>query len=220
MCRYITEVFSDGRWSEQAREDRLQLTKCDGQVWLAVNNLTVDPKCRAKYRYDDHRKGIMERLKRFFNDVLFDQLPVLKDLQRVLDEIMLNAVPASHEITQGRLILEQVPEIRNALLRQSDTEWKAMAKKQLESFFADSPETRRAAADRMEGMSKMFEFMAELDENKRAAETVKKPDPPPPDGVVRVDFSRQADDGQGCSLPGGIRLLTWTWLSSILAVIN
>ena len=101
-------MFADGRWSEQAREDRLQLTKCDGQVWLAVNNLTVDPKCRAKYRYDDHRKGVMERLKRHFNDVLFDQLPVLKDLQRVLDEISLSVAPASHEVTQGRLILEQV----------------------------------------------------------------------------------------------------------------
>ena len=122
--------------------------------------------------------------------------PWLEDLQRVLDEIMLSVAPASHEVTQGRLILEQVPEIRNALLRKSDAEWKDIAKKQLSTYFADSPEARRAAAERMEGMSKMFEFMCELDENKRAAEAVKKPDPPPPDGVVRVDFSRQAEDGQ------------------------
>ena len=193
----VTEIFADGRWTEQAREDRLQLTKCDGQVWLALNNLTVDAKCRAKYRYDDHRKGIMERLKRFFNDVLFDQLPVLKDLQRVLDEILLSVAPAAHEVTQGRLILEQVPEIRNALLgRRTDADWKEMARKHLSTYFADTPEARRAAAERVEGMSKMFEFMCELDENKRAAEAVKKPDPPPPDGVVRVDFSRQADDGK------------------------
>ena len=192
----ITEVFSDGHWTEQAREDRLQLTKCDGQVWLALNNLTVDAKCRAKYRYDDHRKGVMERLKRFFNDVLFDQLPVLKDLRTVLDEIMLSVAPASHEVTQGRLILEQVPEMRNALLKKSDAEWKGIAKEHLSTYFADSPEARKAAMARMEGMSKMFEFMCEMDENQRAAQAVKKPDPPPPEGVVRVDFSRQADDGQ------------------------
>lgn len=144
----ITEVFADGRWTEQAREDRLQLTKCDGQVWLAVNNLTVDAKCRAKYRYDDHRKGVMERLKRFFNDVLFDQLPVLKDLQRVLDEIALSVTPASHEVTQGRLILEQVPEIRNALLKKSDAEWRAVAKQQLSTYFADSPEVGSAFGER------------------------------------------------------------------------
>lgn len=147
----ITEVFADGRWTEQAREDRLQLTKCDGQVWLAVNNLTVDAKCRAKYRYDDHRKGVMERLKRFFNDVLFDQLPVLKDLQRVLDEIALSVAPASHEVTQGRLILEQVPEMRNALLKKSDAEWRAVAKQQLSTYFADSPEVGSGFGERDTG---------------------------------------------------------------------
>ena len=120
--RPIVEVFSDGRWTEQPREDRLQLTKCDGQTWLALNNLTVDAKCRAPRAggYDDHRKGTMERVKRHFNEVLFDQLPVLRDLQRVLDEILLMVAPPSHEVTQGRLILEVVPETRDAILKKSD----------------------------------------------------------------------------------------------------
>jgi hypothetical protein len=90
----------------------------------------------------------------------------------------------------------QVPEIRNALLKRSGPEWTAMAKEQLATFFADSPEARHAARERMEGMSRMFEFMCEMDETKRASETVRRPEPPPPDGVVRVDFSRQAEDGQ------------------------
>jgi hypothetical protein len=45
--RPYTEVFADGRWTEQAREDRLQLTKCDGQVSLEVeasNPSTLNPK--------------------------------------------------------------------------------------------------------------------------------------------------------------------------------
>ena len=82
----MSEAFQDGRWSVVPREDRMQLTKCDGQAWLALTNLVCDPKCRARYRYDDARKRSMERLKRHFNDVLFDQLPVLQDLQRALDD--------------------------------------------------------------------------------------------------------------------------------------
>ena len=39
--------------------------------------------------------------------VLFDQLPVLKDTQRAVDEIMLGAAPSAGDIKQGRLILEQ-----------------------------------------------------------------------------------------------------------------
>ena len=186
--RPIVEVFSDGRWTEQPREDRLQLTKCDGQTWLALNNLTVDAKCRARYRYDDHRKGTMERVKRHFNEVLFDQLPVLRDLQRVLDEILLMVAPPSHEVTQGRLILEVVPETRDAILKKSDAEWASLASRQLATHFADTPETRAAAAAKVDDMTKMFEFMMEMEDRERAARAPPKRDPPPPEGVVRVEF--------------------------------
>ena len=194
--RPIVEVFSDGRWTEQPREDRLQLTKCDGQTWLALNNLTVDAKCRARYRYDDHRKGTMERVKRHFNEVLFDQLPVLRDLQRVLDEILLMVAPPSHEVTQGRLILEVVPETRDAILKKSDAEWASLASRQLATHFADTPETRAAAAAKVDDMTKMFEFMMEMEDRERAARAPPKRDPPPPEGVVRVEFARTADDGE------------------------
>ena len=198
MERPVAEVFSDGAWGEQAREDRMQLTKCDGQVWLALNNLTVDSKCRAKYRYDDHRKATLERVKRFFNDVLFDQLPILKDLQRVVDEVLLMVTPSSHEVTQGRLILEVVPETREALLNKTEDEWKAIASGHLATHFADTPESRTAAAMKMDDMAAMFEFMCEMDDAKKAtAKAARKPEPPPPKGIVRVDFSRLSpDDGE------------------------
>ena len=78
------------------------------QVWLALNNLVVDPKCRAKYNYDDYRKEKLLGLKRYMNEVLFDQLPVLKDLQRVLDEVALNIAPDAAAQKASSLILEQV----------------------------------------------------------------------------------------------------------------
>jgi hypothetical protein len=193
---YVSEVFEGGRWVERRREDRLQLTKCDGQVWLALNNLATDRKCRAKYRYDDHRKGTMERVKRHFNEVLFDQIPPLRDLQRVIDEILLSVAPASHEVTQGRLILEQVPETRERILRRSDAEWVALAKTQLETHFADTPEARRHAMGRMEDMSAMFEFMMEMEDRERASSRPPPEDPPAPPGAVRVDVSREAEDGE------------------------
>ena len=193
---FVNEIFADGRWVEQPREDRLQLTKCDAQTWLALNNLTVDAKCRAKYRYDDHRKNTMNRLKRFFNDILLDQLPVLKDLQRVTDEILLQVAPPAHEVTQGRLILEQVPETRTRLLKRTEKEWIACARAQLSSHFADTPETRAAAMSRFEDMSKMFEFMCEMEDKERASKAKPKPDAPPPKDTVRVEFSRRAEDGE------------------------
>ena len=42
------------------------------------------------------------------NEILFDQLPILKDLQRVLDEISLGMGAEDAEAQRSRLILEQV----------------------------------------------------------------------------------------------------------------
>ena len=137
-------------------------------------------------------------MKRFFNDVLFDQLPILKDLQRVVDEVLLMVTPSSHEVTQGRLILEVVPETREALLNKTEDEWKAIASGHLATHFADTPESRTAAAMKMDDMAAMFEFMCEMDDAKKAtAKAARKPEPPPPKGIVRVDFSRLSpDDGE------------------------
>ena len=78
------------------------------QVWLALHNLIVDPRCRAKYDLGDYRKDAILRLKRHMNEILFDQLPILKDLQRVLDEISLGMGAEDAEAQRSRLILEQV----------------------------------------------------------------------------------------------------------------
>jgi hypothetical protein len=78
------------------------------QVWLALNNLVVDPNCRAKYNLDDFRKETLMGLKRFMNQLLIDQLPVLTDLQRVLDELAFNYQPNLDGYSKGGLVIEQV----------------------------------------------------------------------------------------------------------------
>jgi hypothetical protein len=55
-----------------------------------------------------HRKERLVRLRRHMHEVLLDQLPLLRDLQRVLDEAALNVGPPPEAAKAGRLILEQV----------------------------------------------------------------------------------------------------------------
>ena len=45
-------------------------------MWLSIANLVVEPKSRAKYRFDEWRKDRLLTLKRFMNELLFDQMPV------------------------------------------------------------------------------------------------------------------------------------------------
>jgi hypothetical protein len=72
-------------------------------------------RCRAKYHADEWRRDRLLALKRHMNELLFDQLPVLKDLQRVLDEMALGVGAAdAASARSAALILEAVPVVRGA----------------------------------------------------------------------------------------------------------
>lgn len=77
-------------------------------MWLLLNNLLVDPKARAKYDMDAYRKEAVLRVRRYLNDILLDQLPILRDLQRVLDELTMGVSSQPDESQTTRLIIEQV----------------------------------------------------------------------------------------------------------------
>lgn len=79
------------------------------QVWLALNNLLVDPGCREKaLQQNSHGVESLQRVRRHMNEVLLDQLPVLADLQRVLDELAMGCSGLPHN-AHASLIIEQVP---------------------------------------------------------------------------------------------------------------
>ena len=136
----------------------------DAQTWLALNNLTVDAKCRAKYRYDDHRKNTMNRLKRFFNDILLDQLLSSKICRGSRTRSCSRWRPRTEDA--GSTHPGAGPGDSHLLLKRTE-EWIACARAQLSSHFADTPETRAAAMSRFEDMSKMFEFMREMETRAR-----------------------------------------------------
>jgi len=68
--------------------------------------------------------------------------------------------PSSADMTQGRLIIEQVPEVRDGMLQRSD--WKKVAKFQEEKTFADTPENLEHHRKKMETLVQTFDFMSLL----------------------------------------------------------
>lgn len=158
----ITEVFEAGNWVELPKKERLRVTNPQAQCWLALCNLVLDSRCRGRYVWDEQRQTRLQRVKRNFNEVLFDQLPVLKELQRAIDEIALAQGPQASEVKQGRLVMEQVPEIRQRIAERSDSEWQRIAHHQASNFFADTPEARQAASERMRSLTELFDMMADL----------------------------------------------------------
>lgn len=102
------------------------------QVWLTMYNILCDGECRRRYHFNQFRKGQVLRVRRFLNDVLLDQLPVLSEVQRYMDELAIMNAPEPTKVASA-LILEQVPEMRTALTREK---WDDVAKEALAGAFS------------------------------------------------------------------------------------
>ncbi|CBJ28395.1 conserved unknown protein [Ectocarpus siliculosus] len=120
------QKFVDFEWRTVAAADLLQVTKTEGQVWLAMYHLMCEEECRKRYHFNSLRKNNILRVRKYLNDILLDQLPVLASVQRYMDELTIMEVPEPPSMgTTGSLLMEQIPKVRQSLTRGHD--WDALA---------------------------------------------------------------------------------------------
>lgn len=131
----------DLKWQNVDPVDLLKITKMEGQVWLALYHLMCNGECRSRYHFNSFRKAQILRLRKYLNDVMLDQLPVLADVQRYMDELTIMTVPEAAGQGQNPLLMvEQVPQLRQSLVTGKD--WPAIAARQLETIFAQTDDRR------------------------------------------------------------------------------
>lgn len=51
------EKYINGRWQKIPAEDRLKITKLDGQVWISLYNLLLKEDCQRKYDFNNFNKN-------------------------------------------------------------------------------------------------------------------------------------------------------------------
>eukprot|EP00730_Choanoeca_flexa_P020295 TRINITY_DN9921_c0_g2_i1.p1 TRINITY_DN9921_c0_g2~~TRINITY_DN9921_c0_g2_i1.p1 ORF type:complete len:404 (+),score=49.08 TRINITY_DN9921_c0_g2_i1:313-1524(+) len=134
--------YIDSKWTEIAASDRFQLTQLEGQLWLAAYNLLMEPECRRKYEYNSHNKQEILKLKGHLNAVLLDQLPILTELRRSLEELSLLEPPAA----QSGIVLEQLPELKLHLETTNKGKWASIAAYQYNNVFSPKEDTRKMQA--------------------------------------------------------------------------
>lgn len=83
------------------------------------------------------------RIRKYINELLLDQLPVLGEVQRYLDELAIMDPPAPTSLASSGFVLEQTPAVTETLARGHD--WDEVAAFQKESAF--TKEGDRADAD-------------------------------------------------------------------------
>ena len=132
----VWQKLVEGDWVDVAPERLLDVTKLEAQAWLALYWLTLHPEVRKRYGFDAYRKQTLLRARRFINDTLLDQIPVLADLQRFMDELAIVNAPEPTQLGDSGCLLQQVAAFFEAIHRGADFE--AVAKLQLETIWADA----------------------------------------------------------------------------------
>ncbi len=108
------KLNENNEWSEVLPQDLLLLTKNEGQPWLALFHLTASKTCRETYGLDEFRKAQLVRLRRYIHEALMDQVPVLQEVARYLDELSMLGVPAV--ASSSGILLQRVDSLRELVV--------------------------------------------------------------------------------------------------------
>ena len=129
----------DFKWQDVKPIDLLTITKLEGQPWLALYHMLAKEVFRQKYHLNSFRKGQLLRVRKYLNDVLLDQLPILADIQRYMDELAITDVPDQGSSSNSVFLFQQVSVMRESLLKNKN--WDDVARFQLENVFTMTDKT-------------------------------------------------------------------------------
>lgn len=126
------EKFEDQQWTVIKPHERGKLTKIEAQIWLTIYNMFMTNDTSRKYEMTNFRKQNLLRLRKFMNEVLLDQLPMLADMLRGLEELNIQGDPGAVS-TSNAFVVQTLPEIRTRLL--ANKNWREIANQQANTFF-------------------------------------------------------------------------------------
>jgi hypothetical protein len=115
----VTEQFSDGQWCAL---DGF-VAKFAAQILLMIYSIVLDPECMARYdlRSSSLRRDNLLRLRRHLTPDVIDQIPLLGDLLRALEELSISGsiaaggLPDKAATTAAIFTVEIVPEFADEL---------------------------------------------------------------------------------------------------------
>ncbi|KAJ0171510.1 hypothetical protein K1T71_013060 [Dendrolimus kikuchii] len=147
------EYFNFGRWSKATPEDLTQLHRSEAQLWLCLRQLILEPRLVHHYTIDECRRAAFCRLEAKITDPVLDQIPPLGDLKMFLCRLAVGDYSSLHNRTNGKnpgcTLIEIVPQIKEAYMKQVHKRTKTIAKSQLTNFYMDGSNESRQMAKRL-----------------------------------------------------------------------
>ncbi|XP_060655003.1 zinc finger MYND domain-containing protein 10 homolog [Drosophila nasuta] len=160
------EQFIDEKWT--AVEDAAKITKIEAQAWFCVRQLLLNSQLMENYTLNESRCKQLSKLLGMLHETLLDQLPVLIELKQFVSRLTLSGNTANK---QQNLILEDMPQIQEQLLKQveSDGGFYQIAQSQDGIFLNNNKEeicalaTRLSSAYGTETLCELEQHLADLE---------------------------------------------------------
>jgi len=99
------------------------MPKVEAQIWLTIYNMFLSSDSNRKYEVTSFRKANLLRLRKYLNEVTLDQMPILTNLLRSLEE--LSMTQENNVAQKNSFIVQQIPEMRAKIMKNRD--WKDIA---------------------------------------------------------------------------------------------
>nr|CAD7414929.1 unnamed protein product [Timema poppensis] len=145
-------TYIDGKWQHIEGEAAQKVTHTEGQLWIAIRQLLLDPRCPAHYDINDTRKNQLIKLQCYLHDTLLDQLPPLLELKYWLAQLAVTNAPVS---ARRPFVLEVTTQMRSSLMSRSRKQWKELSRQHAQCMLRCSQQDIRNVA---QGLSETYDM--------------------------------------------------------------
>jgi zinc finger MYND domain-containing protein 10 len=125
------EKFEDQKWVKVPPQDLNKMSKVEAQIWLTIYNMFLSSDTNRKYEVTTFRKANLLRLRKYLNETTLDQMPILTNLLRALEELSMMQEPTVAQ--RNSFIVQQIPEYRARIMQGRN--WREIADYQVQKFF-------------------------------------------------------------------------------------
>ncbi|KZC13946.1 Zinc finger MYND domain-containing protein 10 [Dufourea novaeangliae] len=137
------DMIYDGGWKKVKLNEEGKISKIEGQVWIGLRELLLNPKCAPYYEITDFRMSHLLKLQKHLHETVLDQISPLLELKRWLSYL---SVSSSQSKAPRALNVELIPQIKLSIMEKYHKKWKKLAKHQSKYIFTTDKEDVKNAA--------------------------------------------------------------------------
>ena len=146
----IEEIYENNNWTNLIEH---KFPKLEAQVLITVYNLVMNQDNNKKYEITEYRQNQLLRLRKYFTEVLYDQIPQMMNLYRSLENMSL--MTYGNTLTVNPFIVEMVPILSgNKIFKLTNEEINKIGNYIVKNYFENL--TREKLAKELEPINEIY----------------------------------------------------------------